>query len=116
MKKNIFIALILVATVGAVYGFLRLTLQDRTISPPGVGQISGPVPSDPQTRQMDLFFADVTGRRLSLERREVTGDNRDDLLKQAVEELIKGPMDDDRISIRKPNIKLSGTTIAAIIT
>ena len=44
-----------------------------------------------------LFFADTTGRRLSLERREITGDSREDLLKKVIEELIKGPVDEDRI-------------------
>ena len=96
MKKNFIAALILIVTVAAVYAFIRLTLPDRTLTPPGEGGISMPAASLPQTRQMDLFFADLTGNRLSLERREVTGENREDLLKNAVEELLKGPADETR--------------------
>jgi spore germination protein GerM len=97
LKKNFIAALILIVTVAAVYAFIRLTLPDRTLTPPGEGGISMPAASLPQTRQMDLFFADLTGNRLSLERREVTGENREDLLKNAVEELLKGPADETRM-------------------
>ena len=90
-------AVVLVLIVGAVYLFIRFTLPGRGISPPGEEVLSKPVLSAPQTREMDLFFADITGRRLSLERREVTGDNKEDLLKRVVEELIKGPVDEKRI-------------------
>jgi len=96
VKKNLITAVILILVAGAVYLFIRSTLPGKGISPPGEDVISKPVVSAPQTREMDLFFADTTGRRLSLERREVTGDNREDLLKRVVEELIKGPADEDR--------------------
>ena len=97
MKKNFIAALILIAAVAGAYAFLRLTLPHRDLTPPGEGGIGMPAASLPQTRQMDLFFADLTGRRLSIERREVTGENREDLLKNAVEELLKGPADETRI-------------------
>ena len=90
-------AVVLILVVGAVYLFIRFTLPGRGISPPGEEVMSKPALSAPQTREMDLFFADITGRRLSLERREVTGDNKEDLLKRVVEELIKGPVDENRI-------------------
>lgn len=97
MKRNIIAALILVAAVAGAYAFWRLTLPERALTPPGQGVIGMPEASLPQTRQMDLFFADLTGNRLSLERREVTGENREDLLKSAIEELLKGPADEARI-------------------
>ncbi len=97
MKKNLMAAVILVLVVGAVYLFIRFTLPGKGIRPPGEDSISKPLLSAPQTREMDLFFADTTGRRLSLERREITGDSREDLLKKVIEELIKGPVDEDRI-------------------
>ena len=97
MKKNLMAAVVLILVVGAVYLFIRFTLPGRGISPPGEEVMSKPALSAPQTREMDLFFADITGRRLSLERREVTGDNKEDLLKRVVEELIKGPVDENRI-------------------
>lgn len=97
MKKNLIAAVILVFTVAAVYLFIRGTLPDKGVSPLGDQPMSEPVLSAPETREMDLFFTDITGQRLSIERREVTGENRDDLLKRVVEELIKGPADQDRI-------------------
>jgi len=99
LKKNLKAAVILVLTVGAVYLFIRFTMSGRGISPPGEEGLSRPVVSAPQTREMDLFFADATGRRLSIERREISGDNTEDLLKRVVEELIKGPVDEDRMRI-----------------
>ena len=97
MKRNLITAGVIVLIVGAVYLFIRFTLPGQGTRPPGEEIMSEPAMSAPQTREMDLFFADSTGRRLSLERREVTGDNREDLLKRVVEELIKGPEDEDRI-------------------
>jgi spore germination protein GerM len=97
LKKNLMAALILILIAGAVYLFISFALPGRGISPPGGDVMSKPDLSVPQTREMDLFFADLTGRRLSLERREVTGDSREDLLKNVIEELIKGPVEKDRI-------------------
>jgi len=97
LKRNLIAALILITAVAAAYGFLRLTLPDRALSPPGEGDIGQPGASIPQTRQMDLFFADTTGRRLSIERRDVSGENREELVRHIVEELIKGPADDTRL-------------------
>ena len=97
MKRNVIAGLVIVAAVVAAYGFLRLTLPGRTLSPPGEVDLGPTVTSMPETRQMDLYFADTTGRRLSIERREITGENREELLKHIVEELIKGPADDTRL-------------------
>jgi len=97
LKKSLRVVLILFLGAGTMYLFMRFYLPERRISPLGEEIMSKPVLSAPQARQVDLFFADSTGRRLSLERREVAGDSRDDLLKQVVEELIKGPADEDRI-------------------
>lgn len=97
MKKYLMAAAVLILAVAAVYFFLRFTLPGQGISPIGGEVMSKPDLSAPQTKEMDLFFADITGRRLSLERREVTGEGREDLLKSVVEELIRGPADEDRI-------------------
>jgi len=97
LKRNLIAAAVLVLAVGGTYLFIRIALPGRGISPPGGEVMSKAVQSEPQTKEMDLFFADLTARRLSLERREVTGDNREDLLKRVVEELIKGPVDEERI-------------------
>lgn len=97
MKKNLMMAVILILVAVVVYLFIRLTLPGGGISPPGWEGMSKPPLAAPQTREMDLFFADITGRRLSLERREVTGDTREDLLRRVVEELVKGPADEARM-------------------
>lgn len=97
MKRNLTAAAVLILAVVAAYLFIRYTLPARKISPPGEGTLSGPVLDTPQTREMDLFFADTAGRRLSIERREVTGGTREEMLKRAVEELIKGPLEEDRM-------------------
>ena len=97
MKRNVLAAVVLILVVGGVYLFISSTLPGRKVSPPGEGVLSKPILSEPQGREVDLYFADLAGRRLSIERREVTGDNRDDLLKHVVEELIKGPNSANRI-------------------
>ena len=97
MKKYLMAAVILILAAGGVYLYVHLALPGSGITPPGGEVTSKPVLSAPQTKMMDLFFSDITGRRLSLERREVTGDNREDLLKNVVEELIKGPIDENRV-------------------
>jgi len=97
LKKNLVTAAVLVFTVFAVYLIIRFMMPGGHISPPGEGGLSQPVVSEPQTREMDLFFADATGRRHSIERREVSGDTSEDLLKNVVEELIKGPSDEERM-------------------
>ena len=97
MKKNLMAAVFLILVAGAVYLFIHFTLQGSGITPPGGENMSKPALSTPQTKEMDLFFADITGRRLSLERREVMGESREDLLKHVVEELMKGPVDENRI-------------------
>ncbi len=88
-------ALILIA--GAAVLIIRYSLSRKGVTPPGQEFVSQPVLTLPETREMDLFFADITGQRLSLERREVAGENRQDLIKNIVEELIKGPNDEDRM-------------------
>ena len=97
MKKNLMAAVFLILVAGAVYLFIHFILPGSGITPPGGEVMSKPALSTPQIKEMDLFFADITGRRLSLERREVTGESREDLLKHVVEELIKGPVDESRI-------------------
>jgi spore germination protein GerM len=46
---------------------------------------------------VDLFFADSSGRRLALERREITGMGLEGILHAALEELVKGPTGDNRV-------------------
>ena len=96
MKRNLTAALILVVLVVAVYAFIRLTLPGGKVEGPGREAVPEPAQVVPETREVDLFFSDSTGRRLSLERREVSGDTREDLLRHIVEELIKGPEGEDR--------------------
>ncbi|MGD8353699.1 MAG: GerMN domain-containing protein [Pseudomonadota bacterium] len=98
MKRNIIAAVIIIVVVAAAYGFLRLmTSPDRALSPPGEVDLGQTAASMPESREMDLFFADTTGRRLSIERREVAGENREETVKHIIEELIKGPSDDTRL-------------------
>ena len=97
MRKKLLIAGLLLLMSVAVYAAYR---YGAAVRPPGI-----PVPEEgalipralPQTREVDLYFADVTGRRLSIERREVTGENREDLYGRIVEELIRGPEDPGRL-------------------
>jgi spore germination protein GerM len=88
-----FILLALVALYAAYrYGAAR---RGSEMSFPGEGvQTSKTLP---QTRQVDLYFADVADRRLSIERREVTGEDLGDLLLKVLEELVKGPQDAARV-------------------
>ena len=97
MKKHLLAAGTIVLVIGLVYLFIKFTLPERRISPPGEQIISAPDLSVPQTREMDLYFADITGQRLSIERREVSGESREVLIRHMVEELIKGPAEEVRI-------------------
>ena len=97
MKRNVIAVGVLLLIAGGVYLYISRTLPRERISPPGEGVLSKPIQSEPLGREMDLYFTDLAGRRLSIERREVKGENRDDLLKHIVEELIKGPDSANRI-------------------
>lgn len=97
MKKRLFTTAVIILILGAVYAAYRYGEAKRA---PGV-----PVPEEaleaakilPQTRQIDLYFTDEASRRLSIERREVTGENREDLIRKVMEELIRGPVDSGRL-------------------
>lgn len=97
MRKSLLAGLFLIFAAGAVVLFIRYTLPTREISPPGREMLGQQVPTAPETKEMDLFFSDTTGRRLSLERRAVAGENEEELLRHAVEELIKGPEGEGRV-------------------
>jgi len=97
VRKGFFIAVLILLVMSAVYAAYR---YGTSVRPPGI-----PVPEEgartsrilPQTREVDLYFTDSAGRRLSIERREVTGENREDLYGRIVEELVRGPMDQTRL-------------------
>ena len=89
MRNRLAAAAVILLILGGIYTAYRYGASR------GVSEM--PLPEEameasrilPQTRQVDLYFADAGGRRLSIERREVTGENREDLLRKVLEELVK---------------------------
>lgn len=97
MRNKLLAAGFVVLALAALYAAYRYGAarrQAETLFPDQVVQTPN---SLPQTRQVDLYFADVTGRRLAIERREVAGEDRGDLILKVLEELIRGPQDTTRI-------------------
>ena len=97
MRVKILVAGVIVVVLAALYAAYRFGAATRPEELPLPDDVAESSKTLPQTRQLDLYYADATGRRLSIERREVTGENRDDLLRKAVEELVRGPMDTLRL-------------------
>ncbi|MDF1536161.1 MAG: GerMN domain-containing protein [bacterium] len=98
MRKGFIVAALLVVVIGGLYAYLRLSVQGGG----GAGEISLSGSEEPSsdtsmTREVDLYFADSSGRRLALERREVAGTGRQGLLRAVIEELVKGPVGEDRV-------------------
>jgi hypothetical protein len=97
VKKGYAVAAVVIILLVAVYMVYRNAVSTKTPQALGPEEIGEPSETLPQTRQVDLYFADAAGRRLSLERREVKGENREDLLKKVIEELVRGPADSGRM-------------------
>ena len=95
MKRYLIMLILIPLGLAAVYGAFLFGRHMRSTDTSGSG--AGGIMALPQTRQMDLYFADPAGQRLSIERREVTGENREDLYARVVQELIRGPVNDDRL-------------------
>ncbi|UCG38598.1 MAG: GerMN domain-containing protein [bacterium] len=97
MRKGVITAVILVVAALALLALGRQWFGGKAPGPPSPERPADHAAAGPQTRQVDLYFADVSGQRLSLERREVSGESREDLLLHVVEELIKGPLEPGRV-------------------
>jgi len=97
VKAKLLAAGLIILMMGAVYSAYRYGAAKRIHDAEFAGEAVQTSRTLPQTRQVDLYFADVTGRRLSIERREVAGESRADLLKKILEELIRGPEDPSRM-------------------
>jgi germination protein M len=95
-KRLLFAGLVLLAAA-AVYTAYRYGASVRPPQVPVAEDETRTTRALPQIREVDLYFADVTGRRLSIERREVTGENREDLYARVMEELVNGPEDPIRL-------------------
>jgi spore germination protein GerM len=97
LRKKILWTVFFLLAVVVVYAAFRYGTSVRpTTVPVPVGE-GGTARVLPQTREVDLYFADSAGRRLSIERREISGENREDLLERIVEELVRGPEDPARM-------------------
>ncbi len=97
MKRYVIIAAVLTALIGAYYGYSRLTTPQGGDGGINLSRSGEPASDVSLTREVDLFFADSSGRRLALERREITGKDRDGLLQAVIEELVKGPSGENRM-------------------
>lgn len=96
MKKILF-SLVLLALAAAFYGAYLFGRQTGPSGFPAPGEGTAMRVVLPQTREVDLYFADSDGRRLSIERREVTGENLEDLFGRVIEELLRGPSEGTRL-------------------
>ena len=97
MKKGAFILLLLVAVAGVIYGYFNFIAPGKETGSITLSSARDAVPAESVSREVDLFFADSSGRRLALERREITGTGPEGQLRAAIEELIKGPTGDNRV-------------------
>ena len=97
MKKYVIIGAVVTVLIGAYYGYLHLTAPERGDGGINLSRSGEPASDVALTREVDLFFADSSGRRLALERREITGTGRDGLLQAVIEELVKGPSGENRM-------------------
>lgn len=97
MRNKLLAAGLIVMALGVSYAAYRYGAARRAPEMPLPGEAVQTSKILPQTRQVDLYFANVTGRRLSIERREVAGENRGDLFQKILEELVRGPQDTARI-------------------
>ena len=95
MKKYLTAFVLVVLVAAALYAAFLLGRHLRTGNAPG--ERPGDLTVLPQIREVDLYFADLNGQRLSIERREITGENREDLFARVVEELLRGPTDGNRL-------------------
>lgn len=95
MKKYLTAFVLVVLVAAALYAAFLLGRHLRTGKAPG--ERPGDLTVLPQIREVDLYFADLNGQRLSIERREITGENREDLFARVVEELLRGPTDGNRL-------------------
>ncbi len=97
MKRYVIIAAVVTVLIGAYYGYFSLTAPQGGEGSINLSRSDEPTSDVSLTREVDLFFADSSGRRLALERREITGTGRDGLLQTVVEELVKGPSGENRV-------------------
>lgn len=97
MKRYLTPVILILLGLAVVYGAFLFGKHTKPAGIPTPEEGTAGILSLPQTREVDLYFADLTGQRLSIERREVTGENREDLYERVVEELLRGPVDETRL-------------------
>ena len=88
MRRGTIILIMLLVVAGALYGYSRFIAPGAdqggiTLSPSGETASTESI-----SREVDLFFADSSGRRLALERREITGMGLEGILHAALEPVV----------------------------
>ncbi len=97
MKRSFTLLILILLVLAVAIAAFLFGRRTRPAAPPTPEEGSAGILFLPQTREVDLYFADTAGQRLSIERREVTGENREDLYEKVVEELLRGPADESRL-------------------
>jgi germination protein M len=102
--KWILIFLVIAAGIGGYFYY-----KDRQEGDLAPGFRTDTVAPVQHVQQIDLYFADSSGSRLALERREVAGATMPELVDAVVEELIGGPDDDSRSPVLPPSARVRST-------
>lgn len=97
MRKGFLIFLLGITVAAGLFGYFRFKApgtDQGDIDLSTTGEIAS---NEAMSREVDLFFADSAGRRLALERREITGSGLEGHIRATLEELIKGPSGENRV-------------------
>ena len=97
MRRSSIILLLLLVAAGALYGYFRFFAPGADQGSITLSPSRDTASTESNSREVDLFFADSSGRRLALERREISGTGQEGILRAALEELVKGPSGDNRV-------------------
>jgi len=97
MRRGATILLLLLVVTGALYAYFHFIAPSADQGSITLSPSRDTASTELSSREVDLFFADSSGRRLALERREVSGMGQEGILRAALEELVKGPSGDNRV-------------------
>lgn len=103
MKQYLAAALIILVAVAGAYILVKDKMDiPSSMSSPEKTAVSPVV----QVQQMDLFFAGMDGRRLALERREISGASIQEFIEAIIAELVSGPDGRNRVPTLPAHVSL----------